>query len=55
VGPTASTTGTAASFARSSSRLTFQQALFESVTARDEHRGGWSECFDHLADHLAGS
>ena len=35
--------------------LTFQQALFESVTARDEHRGGWSECFDHLADHLAGS
>jgi uncharacterized protein YndB with AHSA1/START domain len=35
--------------------LTFEQAVFESVSARDGHHGGWSECFDHLAEHLARS
>jgi uncharacterized protein YndB with AHSA1/START domain len=34
-------------------RLTFHQAVFESVESRDSHHGGWSECFDRLADYLA--
>jgi uncharacterized protein YndB with AHSA1/START domain len=33
--------------------LTLRQALFESVTARDEHRGGWSSALDCLAEYLA--
>jgi len=33
--------------------LTFHQAPFESVESRDSHYGGWSECFDRLADYLA--
>ena len=33
--------------------LTLRQAVFESVTARDLHRGGWSEAMDMLAEHLA--
>lgn len=32
--------------------LTFHQALFESAAMRDAHFGGWSECFDRLAEHL---
>ena len=34
-------------------RLTFHQAVFESVESRDSHHGGWSECFDRLQDYLA--
>lgn len=34
-------------------RLTLRQAVFESVTARDAHRGGWSSCLDRFADYLA--
>jgi uncharacterized protein YndB with AHSA1/START domain len=34
-------------------RLTFHQAVFESVESRDSHHGGWSECFDRLEDYLA--
>jgi uncharacterized protein YndB with AHSA1/START domain len=34
-------------------RLTLHQSLFESVTARDEHHGGWNSSFDCLADYLA--
>ena len=34
-------------------RLTLHQAIFESVTARDAHRGGWSSSLDRLADYLA--
>jgi len=33
--------------------LTLRHALFETESARDSHRGGWSECLDRLADHLA--
>jgi uncharacterized protein YndB with AHSA1/START domain len=33
--------------------LTLHQAVFESVAARDEHRGGWSSSFDCLAEYLA--
>jgi len=33
--------------------MTFRQALFESVASRDGHRGGWTECFDKLADYVA--
>jgi uncharacterized protein YndB with AHSA1/START domain len=33
--------------------LTLRQALFESVTARDEHQGGWSTALDCLAEYLA--
>jgi uncharacterized protein YndB with AHSA1/START domain len=34
-------------------RLTLKQTLFESVTARDLHRGGWSSSFDLLEEYLA--
>jgi uncharacterized protein YndB with AHSA1/START domain len=34
-------------------RLTFHQAVFESVESRGSHHGGWSECFDRLEDYLA--
>lgn len=33
-------------------RLTLHQALFETVAARDDHRGGWSGCLDRFADYL---
>ena len=32
--------------------LTFQQGVFESVTARDAHDGGWREFFDLLSEYL---
>jgi len=34
-------------------RLTLHQALFESVTARDSHQGGWNSALDCLAEYLA--
>jgi uncharacterized protein YndB with AHSA1/START domain len=34
-------------------KLTLHQAIFESVTARDAHRGGWSSSIDRLAEYLA--
>jgi uncharacterized protein YndB with AHSA1/START domain len=34
-------------------RLTLHQAVFESVTARDLHQGGWSSSLDRLAEHVA--
>jgi len=34
-------------------RMTFRQEGFESVASRDGHRGGWSEVFEKLAEHLA--
>jgi uncharacterized protein YndB with AHSA1/START domain len=33
--------------------LTLRQALFETVTARDAHRGGWASCFERFAEYLA--
>lgn len=35
-------------------KLTLHHAVFESVTARDAHRGGWTECFERLAAYVAG-
>jgi len=35
-------------------RMTFRQAFFESESERDSHNEGWSECFDRLAQFLAG-
>jgi uncharacterized protein YndB with AHSA1/START domain len=35
-------------------RMTFRQAFFESVSERDSHHGGWTSCFDRLAQFLAG-
>jgi uncharacterized protein YndB with AHSA1/START domain len=35
-------------------RLTFRQAVFETVADRDSHQEGWSECLDRLAAYLAG-
>ena len=32
--------------------LTLHQAVFESVTARDAHRGGWTSCLDRLAEYV---
>jgi uncharacterized protein YndB with AHSA1/START domain len=34
-------------------KLTLHQAVFESVTARDAHRGGWTSSLDCLAEYLA--
>jgi uncharacterized protein YndB with AHSA1/START domain len=34
-------------------RLTLHQAIFESVTARDLHRGGWTSSLERLAAYLA--
>ena len=34
-------------------KLTLHQALFESVTARDAHRGGWTSSLERLAEYLA--
>jgi len=34
-------------------RLTMQNAVFESVTARDLHQGGWTSALDCLAEFLA--
>jgi len=36
-------------------RLTLNQAVFETVTARDLHQGGWASALDCLADYLAQS
>jgi uncharacterized protein YndB with AHSA1/START domain len=33
--------------------LTLHQAVFESVTARDAHIGGWTSALDCLAEYLA--
>ena len=33
--------------------ITLHQVEFESATARDEHREGWSGSFECLAEHLA--
>jgi uncharacterized protein YndB with AHSA1/START domain len=33
--------------------VTLQQTGFDSVQSRDGHAGGWSECLDLLAEHLA--
>jgi uncharacterized protein YndB with AHSA1/START domain len=34
-------------------KLTLHQAVFETVTARDLHQGGWSSALECLADYLA--
>jgi uncharacterized protein YndB with AHSA1/START domain len=34
-------------------RLTLHNAVFESLTARDLHEGGWSSSLDCLAEYLA--
>jgi len=33
-------------------RLTLHQAIFESITARDDHQRGWSGSLDQLAEYL---
>ena len=32
--------------------MTFRQAFFDSVEARDGHAGGWGESFDRLGEYL---
>jgi uncharacterized protein YndB with AHSA1/START domain len=34
-------------------RLTLHQAVFESVTARDQHNQGWSSSLERLAEYLS--
>jgi uncharacterized protein YndB with AHSA1/START domain len=34
-------------------RLTLHQTGFQTVSARDEHRGGWNSSFDCLGEYLA--
>ena len=36
----------------SKTKLTLHQAVFESVTARDAHNTGWSECMLRLAAYV---
>ena len=38
---------------RGKTRVTLTQTGFDSAGARDGHAGGWNECFDILAEHLA--
>jgi uncharacterized protein YndB with AHSA1/START domain len=33
-------------------RMTLRQGLFESVSARDDHQGGWNSSFERLAKYL---
>jgi len=33
-------------------RLTLRQEVFESVTACDDHRGGWNSSLDRLAEYM---
>ena len=33
-------------------KLTLHQAIFESITARDAHQGGWASSLDRLAEYL---
>jgi uncharacterized protein YndB with AHSA1/START domain len=33
--------------------LTLRQAVFETATARDSHRGGWTSCLERFAEYLA--
>ena len=35
-------------------KLTLHHAVFESVTARDAHNDGWSQCLERLAVYVAG-
>ena len=34
-------------------QVTLQQTGFDSIQSRDGHAGGWGECLDLLAEHLA--
>jgi uncharacterized protein YndB with AHSA1/START domain len=34
-------------------KLTFHQAVFETIEDRDSHREGWSECLDRMEAYLA--
>ncbi len=34
-------------------RLTLRQGIFESVSARDDHRGGWNSSLDRLGEYVA--
>ncbi|MGH7865429.1 MAG: SRPBCC domain-containing protein [Candidatus Binataceae bacterium] len=34
-------------------RLTLRTTGFQSIAARDSHRGGWSSSLEHLAEYLA--
>ena len=43
------------SFAEHSAKtkLTLHQAVFESITARDSHQGGWTSSLDRLAEYAS--
>ncbi len=32
--------------------MTFRQAVFQSLGERDGHQGGWTECFEKLAQYV---
>ena len=34
-------------------RMTLRQGIFESVSARDDHRGGWNSSLDRLAEYVS--
>ncbi len=36
-------------------KMTFRQTGFSSAGSRAGHQGGWAQCFDRLAAHLAGT
>jgi uncharacterized protein YndB with AHSA1/START domain len=37
----------------SKTKVVLEQTGFDSIQSRDGHAGGWGECFDLLAEHLA--
>ena len=48
-------TVTFADAGRGKTRLTLDQALFETESARDAHQGGWASCMERFAAYLAGA
>ena len=38
---------------RGKTLLTFHQGVFESITSRDAHEGGWSSAFELLDEYFA--
>src|SRR5438045_2854391 len=48
-------TVTFADAGRGKTRLTLDQALFETESARDAHQAGWTSCLERFAAYLAGA
>lgn len=52
-GPETLVTVDLAEIAGGKTRMTMRQAVFDTTSNRDGHRGGWNSMFDRLAEYLA--